>query len=325
MPALPVISDPCRFHAFYHIIPSDPDELKELPAAQLEFSKWCRKLKEEKHPEQTAGRSVQKEYARGNDEVGHGDRDTTNEAITGAETEGQKERSSKRPIKSEEDHISVESPERFSSVNYSQEFGYLTWMGDGRLSSLCKTIISELFGQQNRIILKQICDDFLSNDNWFALALAYRLDQYIGWPIPVNEAIKASEDQPYKTIFDCRDRRLAQLSKNSKSLHRLCKAWADAWEAYWMCLLDDRERWGEDIEDIKAVLRRLLLLKYGEPTHLVMNSLKETARISTIYTTTVSPPVETRFGPVGTYARDYSAYLECVGQKRISFQASVSN
>ena len=150
-------------------------------------------------------------------------------------------------------------------------------MGDGRLSSLCKTIISQLFGMQNRTVLKQICDDWLSNENWVALALAYRLDQYIGWPVPVSEAIKASEDQPYNTIFDCREGQVRTLNKQSRNRYRLCKSWA----AYWMCILSDRERWNESIEDVKAVLRRLLLLKYGEPAHLAAYNLRETTLTGT--------------------------------------------
>ena len=49
------------------------------------------------------------------------------------------------------------------------------------------------------------------------------------------------------------------------------KLWADIWEAYWACILWEREIWAEDVDDIKSIFRQLLMLKHRELRPLSTN------------------------------------------------------
>lgn len=52
--------------------------------------------------------------------------------------------------------------------------------------SLTQRLIAKLYGEQNRALTRQICDDEVSNENWYALALAYQSDQFMGWKVPIT-------------------------------------------------------------------------------------------------------------------------------------------
>lgn len=204
---------------------------------------------------------------------------------------------SQNPVSSTED-LDETFRLQFFSANYAPQFAHLTWNGDTRLLSLTKTLLAELYGQQNRSVLKQICDDWVSNENWYTLALVYRLDQFTGWKVPIT-GMQAAFNKDDKSAtsdgkagtgsgnnrdkgrggttglwgsksefcgFDCRPGRLRQLYKSSRPVFRVAKAWGDLWEAYWMCILSERDLWSQSIADIKVFFHRFFILKYGLPS-----------------------------------------------------------
>jgi hypothetical protein len=57
------------------------------------------------------------------------------------------------------------------------------------------------------------------------------------------------------------------------------KLWADIWEAYWACILWEREIWAEDVDDIKSIFRQLMILKHRELLPLSINKWQPTDTI----------------------------------------------
>ncbi len=119
---------------------------------------------------------------------------------------------------------------------YPPEFRVLTYSGDLLLGLHSLSILFDIFGRQNRMIIQSIYADWTSNASWQELAMFYRLDEYVGW-IP-------------KTLHE-----------GGKSKKR-DKTWADIWEAWWACCFSEREVWGDDIDDLLCILRRIIELKY---------------------------------------------------------------
>lgn len=127
---------------------------------------------------------------------------------------------------------------------YSSEFMIMARRGDIKLAMHSDSVAWELFGRDNRGLTQLILDDWKSNDTWMELALSYKFEQYIIWiPKSVKESIHKGE-----------------MGKNKKT----DKFWADLWEAWWAGVFLEREMWGDDIDDLMSVLRRLMFLKYRQ-------------------------------------------------------------
>jgi Ribonuclease III domain len=118
-------------------------------------------------------------------------------------------------------------------------------------------IISELFGKANKRLITYIKHDWVSNTNWMMLALSYRLDRYLSWsPKTARDLLNPGSD----LLENLR----TQEGKKKDRERSAIKYWGDIWEAYWGSLILDRELWNEDTDDLAAILRELILLKYGK-------------------------------------------------------------
>jgi len=108
-------------------------------------------------------------------------------------------------------------------------FAALTKRGDAILKVKLLEILYEYFGSDNISLINQIIDLVVSNDTCRHLALAYRLNLYLGLP-------------PRKKSHD--------------------KWWGDVWEAYWAALFIERRLWNDDDEELTNTLRTLIHLQF---------------------------------------------------------------
>ena len=116
-------------------------------------------------------------------------------------------------------------------------FAYLSLCGDGELHAHCIRLAHEMLGTDNRYLANTILNHVESNETWRQLAIAYRLDIYVG-SLPFGLSFK----ERINTKTD--------------------KFWADIWEAYWGGLFLERELWNESVDDLTSYLRSLLYLRY---------------------------------------------------------------
>lgn len=138
----------------------------------------------------------------------------------------------------------------------SERFKDLAFAGDHKLLVVCTRVVTSIWGNYgNRKLVKRILDDWLSNDNWLSLAIVYRLDRFVG-PEFIREAIKVNE-----IIFQVGKSQVGNKQKGKEGYASL-KALADLWEAYFAGLIEERELWLEDMDDIERFFRRLLIMKY---------------------------------------------------------------
>lgn len=167
---------------------------------------------------------------------------------------------------------------------FAEEFRNLCYRGDLLLSELCRKLIDEAFGTANRMLIHLIGTSWFSNETWTALAVVYRLDRFVNYSDPghLNIALEAETEtgEPTTTstelMVDLRERVTSGLQKRKNPKYGNIKLWADIWEAYWACILSEREIWGEDVEDIKCIFRQLLLLKHRALLPLSVNQWLET-------------------------------------------------
>jgi hypothetical protein len=135
---------------------------------------------------------------------------------------------------------------------YSPAFTALTYHGDKHLTSLSWNIVSQLFGFNNKRLCEVIFSDWVSNKNWMLLAVSYRLDRYAGW-VPRNY---------FNLLHDGQDLSITLRTYKSRKPKGDMKYWADLWEAWWACIIFERQLWNEDTRDIEAILQTLILKKY---------------------------------------------------------------
>lgn len=114
--------------------------------------------------------------------------------------------------------------------------------GDIKLAMYSDMVAWELFGKNNREITQLVLADWKSNRSWTELALFYKFDQYITW-LP-----KSVQKSVYERTFG--------------DIKKIDKFWADLWEAWWAIVFLEREKWDDDIDDLKSIIRRLIFLKY---------------------------------------------------------------
>jgi hypothetical protein len=135
---------------------------------------------------------------------------------------------------------------------YSPAFSALTYHGDKHLTILSWNIISQLFGFNNKRLSEAIFSDWVSNKNWMLLAVSYRLDRYAGWvPRTYINLLNGGQDLS-----------ITLRTYKSKKPKGDMKYWADLWEAWWTCIMFERQLWNEDTRDIEAILQTLILKKY---------------------------------------------------------------
>jgi hypothetical protein len=135
---------------------------------------------------------------------------------------------------------------------YSRDFVTLAYNGDKYLTTLSWKVISQLFGLDNRQLAGLVFSDWISNKNWMLLAVSYRLDRYVGWA-PRDYVSLLSNGGELSVILR------AHSGKRPKGE---IKYWADIWEAWWGCIIIERELWNEDTRDIETILRTLISKKY---------------------------------------------------------------
>jgi len=147
---------------------------------------------------------------------------------------------------------------------YSNFNSMLAFKGDSDLGRMCQDIFNDLFGHENKVFVKKLSDDFLSNDNWLVLAWAYRLDLLLNDCSSFFSALVDVMARRGTTVFDLNKKLISNSNKNA--FREVLKFFADCWEMYWGGVLYEREYWGEDIEDIRIFFRQLVMLKYGSLT-----------------------------------------------------------
>ena len=70
---------------------------------------------------------------------------------------------------------------RFEYKYFTHEYRWLLQIGDTELNYASSAILFELFGDTNRMLVRALQDDWISNDNWSKLALVYGLHNYVAW------------------------------------------------------------------------------------------------------------------------------------------------
>jgi hypothetical protein len=85
------------------------------------------------------------------------------------------------------------------------------------------------------------------------LAVSYRLDRYVGWAPRDYVSLLSNEGDSLSVIL---------REYSTKKPKGELKYWADIWEAWWACIMIERELWNEDTKDIETILRILISKKY---------------------------------------------------------------
>lgn len=84
------------------------------------------------------------------------------------------------------------------------------------------------------------------------IAVSYRLDRFAGWAPRTYINLLLNGDDLSSTL---------RTYKDNKPKGDM-KYWADLWEAWWACIMFERQLWNEDTRDVEAILQTLILKKY---------------------------------------------------------------
>ena len=111
------------------------------------------------------------------------------------------------------------------------------------------------FGFDNGELARNVVHDMQSNETMRQLAVAYRLDRYVG-----SFPGKLSFKKPPPT-------------EKTKKKMKDEKFWADIWEAYWGALFLERQLWNDRVDDLLSFLQHFIHLRYQLDQRLLHESL----------------------------------------------------